>query len=76
MYLILDNLCHKIYIKYSFKENIPNPDNMNDEFNILMFEFNPDNRKMSESTLPEHIDVEFVNNLLLKIRKQQLGLNG
>ena len=33
-------------------------------------------KAMSESTLPEHIDVEFVNNLLLKIRKQQLGLNG
>ena len=32
-------------------------------------------KAMSESTLPEHIDVEFVNNLLLKIRKQQLGLN-
>ena len=48
--LVYDN---KIYIKYSFKENIPNQDNMNDEFNILMFEFNPDNRKMSESTLPE-----------------------
>lgn len=29
---------------------------------------------MAESTLPEHIDVEFVNDLLLKIRKQQLGL--
>lgn len=26
---------------------------------------------MAESTLPENIDVEFVNNLLLKIRDRQ-----
>lgn len=32
-------------------------------------------KAMAESTLPENIDVEFVNDLLLKIRKQQLGLN-
>jgi hypothetical protein len=31
-------------------------------------------KAMAESTIPEKIDVEFVNDLLLKIRKEQLGL--
>lgn len=31
-------------------------------------------RAMAESTIPDSIDVEFVNDLLLKIRKEQLGL--
>ena len=31
-------------------------------------------KAMAESTIPEKIDVEFVNDLLLKIRKKQLGL--
>ena len=31
-------------------------------------------KAMAESTIPDKIDVDFVNNLLLKIRKEQLGL--
>ena len=31
-------------------------------------------KAMAESTIPDKIDVEFVNDLLLKIRKEQLGL--
>jgi hypothetical protein len=31
-------------------------------------------KAMAESTIPEKIDIEFVNDLLLKIRKEQLGL--
>jgi hypothetical protein len=31
-------------------------------------------KAMAESTIPEKIDVDFVNDLLLKIRKEQLGL--
>ena len=29
---------------------------------------------IERSTLPDEIDIEFVNNMLLKIRKNQLGL--
>ena len=32
-------------------------------------------KAMAESTIPEEIDIEFVNNILLKIRKEQLGIN-
>ena len=49
------------------------------EYNELMEMLEKKNNEMekamAESTLPENIDVEFVNDLLLKIRKQQLGLN-
>jgi len=31
-------------------------------------------KAIAESTIPESIDTEFVNDLLLKIRKEQLGL--
>ena len=52
--------------KYEYNELMEMLEKKNDEME----------KAMTESTLPENIDVEFVNNLLLKIRKQQLGLNG
>ena len=48
------------------------------EYNELMEMLEKKNYEMekavAESTIPEKIDVEFVNDLLLKIRKEQLGL--
>ena len=48
------------------------------EYNELMEMLEKKNDEMekavAESTIPENIDVEFVNDLLLKIRKEQLGL--
>lgn len=48
------------------------------EYEELMEMLTKKNEEMEEamanSTIPEDIDVEFVNDLLLKIRKQQLGL--
>lgn len=48
------------------------------EYNELMEMLEKKNDEMekavAESTIPEKIDVEFVNDLLLKIRKEQLGL--
>jgi hypothetical protein len=48
------------------------------EYNELMEMLEKKNEEMekamAESTIPENIDVEFVNDLLLKIRKEQLGL--
>lgn len=48
------------------------------EYNELMEMLEKKNvemeKAMAESTIPENIDVDFVNELLLKIRKQQLGL--
>lgn len=48
------------------------------EYNELMEMLNEKTvemeKAMAESTIPEKIDVEFVNDLLLKIRKEQLGL--
>ena len=48
------------------------------EYNELMEMLEKKNvemeKAMAESTIPEKIDVEFVNDLLLKIRKEQLGL--
>ena len=48
------------------------------EYNELMEMLEKKNDEMekavAESTIPDKIDVEFVNDLLLKIRKEQLGL--
>lgn len=48
------------------------------EYDELMEMLEKKNEEMEEavrnSTIPEEIDVEFVNELLLKIRKEQLGL--
>ena len=51
--------------KYEYNELMEMLEKKNDEMQ----------KAMAESTIPEKIDVEFVNDLLLKIRKQQLGLN-
>jgi hypothetical protein len=51
--------------KYEYEELMEMLEKKNDEME----------KAMAESTIPEKIDVEFVNDLLLKIRKQQLGLN-
>ena len=50
--------------KYEYNELMEMLEKKNDEME----------KAMAESTIPEKIDVEFVNELLLKIRKEQLGL--
>ena len=50
--------------KYEYNELMEMLEKKNDEMK----------KAMAESTIPEKIDVEFVNDLLLKIRKKQLGL--
>lgn len=50
--------------KYEYEELMEMLEKKNDEME----------KAMAESTIPEKIDVEFVNDLLLKIRKEQLGL--
>lgn len=50
--------------KYEYNELMEMLEKKNDEME----------KAMAESTTPEKIDVEFVNDLLLKIRKEQLGL--
>ena len=50
--------------KYEYNELMEMLEKKNDEME----------KAMAESTIPEKIDVEFVNDLLLKIRKKQLGL--
>lgn len=50
--------------KYEYNELMEMLEKKNDEME----------KAMAESTIPEKIDVEFVNDLLLKIRKEQLGL--
>lgn len=50
--------------KYEYNELMEMLEKKNDEME----------KAMSESTIPDKIDVEFVNDLLLKIRKEQLGL--
>ena len=50
------------------------------EYEELMEMLKKKNEEMEEamrnSTIPDTIDTEFVNNLLLDIRKEQLGING
>ena len=50
--------------KYEYNELMEMLEKKNDEME----------KAMAESTIPEKIDIEFVNDLLLKIRKEQLGL--
>ena len=50
--------------KYEYNELMEMLEKKNDEME----------KAMAESTIPDKIDVEFVNDLLLKIRKEQLGL--
>ena len=50
--------------KYEYEELMEMLEKKNDEME----------KAMAESTIPEKIDVDFVNDLLLKIRKEQLGL--
>lgn len=50
--------------KYEYNELMEMLEKKNDEMEKVM----------AESTIPDKIDVEFVNDLLLKIRKEQLGL--
>ena len=51
--------------KYEYNELMEMLEKKNDEME----------KAMAESTIPEKIDVEFVNDLLLKIRKEQLSFN-
>lgn len=50
--------------KYEYNELMEMLEKKNDEME----------KAMAESTIPDKIDIEFVNDLLLKIRKEQLGL--